>query len=42
VEIEGDIPGPELRKMIDHSYELVAASLPKAHRVKLSGRRRRS
>jgi predicted DNA-binding protein (MmcQ/YjbR family) len=42
VELEGAIPDPELRKMIDHSYELVAASLPKAHRVKLSGRRRRS
>lgn len=37
VEIEGIIPKAELRKMIDHSYELVAASLPKARRVKLSG-----
>ena len=37
VEIEGTIPKAELRKMIDHSYELVAASLPKARRVKLSG-----
>jgi predicted DNA-binding protein (MmcQ/YjbR family) len=29
VEIEGDIPDFELRKMIDHSYELVAQRLPK-------------
>jgi predicted DNA-binding protein (MmcQ/YjbR family) len=40
VEIEGGIPHIELRKMIDHSYELVAASLPKARRLKLSGGRR--
>ena len=37
VEIEGIIPKAELRKMIDHSYELVAAGLPKARRFKLSG-----
>jgi predicted DNA-binding protein (MmcQ/YjbR family) len=30
VEIEGDIPDAEIRKMIDHSYELVVKSLPKA------------
>ena len=42
VEIDSGIPANELRKMIDHSYELVAASLPKARRVKLSGGRRRS
>jgi predicted DNA-binding protein (MmcQ/YjbR family) len=41
VEIDGGIPANELRKMIDHSYELVAASLPKARRLKLSGGRRR-
>jgi predicted DNA-binding protein (MmcQ/YjbR family) len=40
VEIDSGIPANELRKMIDHSYELVAASLPKARRVKLSGGRR--
>jgi predicted DNA-binding protein (MmcQ/YjbR family) len=40
VEIDSGIPGNELRKMIDHSYELVAASLPKARRVKSSGRQR--
>src|SRR4029077_17321329 len=28
VEIDTGIPDPELRKMIDHSYELVAKSLP--------------
>ena len=39
VEIEGGIPVVELRRMIDHSYELVAVSLPKARRVKLSGGR---
>ena len=30
VEIEGGIPNIELRKMIDHSYELVIKGLPKA------------
>jgi predicted DNA-binding protein (MmcQ/YjbR family) len=30
VEIEGGIPDPELRKMIDHSYDLVAKGLRKA------------
>jgi predicted DNA-binding protein (MmcQ/YjbR family) len=40
VEIDSGIPANELRKMIDHSYELVAVSLPKARRVKLSGERR--
>jgi predicted DNA-binding protein (MmcQ/YjbR family) len=32
VEIEGGIPIAELRKMIDHSYELVVKSLPKKGR----------
>ena len=32
VEIEGGIPEFELRKMIDHSYELVVQSLPRASR----------
>ena len=32
VEIEGGIPVVELRKMIDHSYQLVVESLPKAAR----------
>jgi predicted DNA-binding protein (MmcQ/YjbR family) len=30
VEIDSGIPETELRKMIDHSYELVARSLPKS------------
>jgi predicted DNA-binding protein (MmcQ/YjbR family) len=34
VEIEGGIPEVELRKMIDHSYELVVKSLPKTTRTK--------
>jgi len=32
VEIEGGIPDSELRKMIDHSYDLVVQSLPPATR----------
>ena len=32
VEIEGGIPAVELRRMVDHSYELVIRSLPKAAR----------
>ena len=35
VEIDSGIPTTELRKMIDHSYELVTKSLPKAERKKL-------
>ena len=35
VEIESGIPDAEVRKMIDHSYELVIKSLPKAERKKL-------
>jgi predicted DNA-binding protein (MmcQ/YjbR family) len=35
VEIESGLPEPELRKMIDHSYDLVLKSLPKATRAKL-------
>ena len=37
VEIEGGIPDVELRKMIDHSYELVVSSLPKSKRVPNKG-----
>jgi len=29
VELGGGIPAPELRGMIDHSYDLVVARLPK-------------
>ena len=32
VEIKGGIPEAELRKMIDHSYDLVVQSLPRAKR----------
>jgi predicted DNA-binding protein (MmcQ/YjbR family) len=35
VEIDSGIPEDELCKMIDHSYELVVKSLPKAKRAKL-------
>jgi predicted DNA-binding protein (MmcQ/YjbR family) len=35
VEIDSGILDSELRKMIDHSYELVIRSLPKAQRAKL-------
>jgi predicted DNA-binding protein (MmcQ/YjbR family) len=40
-EIEGGIPAVELRKMIDHSYQLVVESLPKAARPN-QGRQRAS
>ncbi len=35
VEIAAGIPDAEIRKMIDHSYELVVQGLPKAARAKL-------
>jgi predicted DNA-binding protein (MmcQ/YjbR family) len=35
VEIAGGVPEPELKKMIDHSYELVVQSLPRKEREKL-------
>ena len=35
VVLEGVIPEREIRKMIDHSYELVVQSLPRAKREKL-------
>ncbi|HAK06593.1 MAG TPA: MmcQ-like protein [Spartobacteria bacterium] len=35
VEIESGIPEAELRRMIDHSYELIVKSLPKTTRAKL-------
>jgi predicted DNA-binding protein (MmcQ/YjbR family) len=41
VEIEGGIPGAALRKMIDHSYDLVVKSLPKST-PKVAVRSRRS
>jgi predicted DNA-binding protein (MmcQ/YjbR family) len=41
VGIEGGIPDSELRKMIDHSYDLVAKRLPKP-RAKVAARSRRN
>ena len=41
VEIEGGIPDPELRKMINHSYDLVAKALRKP-RAKVAARSRRN
>jgi predicted DNA-binding protein (MmcQ/YjbR family) len=41
VEIEADIPDIELRKMIDHSYELVIKRFPKP-KVKIGAQSRRS
>lgn len=41
VEIDSGLPDRELRAMIDHSYELVVESLPKATREKLTRRIRR-
>ena len=35
VELDSGIPDVELRKMIDHSYDLVVKSLPKAARAKI-------
>ena len=35
VVLDGVIPPAEVRKMIDHSYDLVVRSLPKAKREKL-------
>ena len=32
VELDGVIPGKEIRKMVDHSYDLVVESLPKNRR----------
>jgi predicted DNA-binding protein (MmcQ/YjbR family) len=41
VELETGIPDAELRKMIDHSFDLVAQSLPKV-KTKRAARPRRS
>lgn len=35
VTLDGSIPSAELRKMVDHSYALVVASLPKKVRLEL-------
>jgi predicted DNA-binding protein (MmcQ/YjbR family) len=41
IEIESSIPHAELRKMIDHSYDLVVESLPKS-RAGVGARSRRN
>lgn len=38
VELDGSIADDELGEMIDHSYELVVAQLPRAQRTRLLGR----
>ena len=38
IDIEAGIPDAEIRKMIDHSYELVAKSLPKSRRSRAARR----
>jgi predicted DNA-binding protein (MmcQ/YjbR family) len=35
VELDGSVPGGELLELIDHSYELVVARLPRAQRNEL-------
>jgi predicted DNA-binding protein (MmcQ/YjbR family) len=42
VEIEGGIPDAELRKMIDHSYDLVSESLPRSKATVATQSRRNS
>jgi predicted DNA-binding protein (MmcQ/YjbR family) len=41
VQMDGGVPDTEVRRMIDHSYDLVAKALPKA-RAKIAARSRRS
>lgn len=40
VEIDGGVPETELRKMIEHSYDLVVRALPKARRDQLARQKR--
>lgn len=42
IDIEGAIPNAEIRRMIDHSYELVVESLPKPKPKRESQPRRNS
>jgi predicted DNA-binding protein (MmcQ/YjbR family) len=37
VELDGSIDDDELREMIDHSYELAVAQLPRTLRTRLGG-----
>lgn len=38
VDLDGSIPDAECQEMITHSYDLVAAQLPRAERTRLFGR----
>lgn len=40
VELESGVPDAELRKMIDHSYELIVRQLPKSKLKRASSRQR--
>ena len=40
VEIDSGVPEAELRKMIEHSYDLVVRALPKAQRDQLARQKR--
>jgi predicted DNA-binding protein (MmcQ/YjbR family) len=40
VEIDSGVPEAELRKMIEHSYDLVVHALPKAQRDQLARQKR--
>jgi len=40
LEIDSGIPEAELRKMIEHSYDLVVRALPKAQRDQLTRQKR--
>ncbi len=35
VALDGEVPSDEIRSLVDHSYELVLAKLPKAKRAEL-------
>ncbi|NUT43310.1 MAG: MmcQ/YjbR family DNA-binding protein [Thermoactinospora sp.] len=39
ITLDGSVPDDELLDLIDHSYELVVARLPKSRRDELAGRR---
>ena len=41
VQMDGGVPDTEVRRMIDHSYDLVAKALPRA-RARIGSRSRRS
>lgn len=37
VRLDGDVPGALVRELVDHSYDLVVAKLPKGERARLAG-----